>query len=156
MTHNKIQNRLLYLLNNFISARSTPKILSLKDEYTFQFLNFLIIDLCNSSAICRLRSETLAAQDKSKGRWFNMILLSAPISEDVSQKGFKPMNQVLIDIHQSIIVWIFAILNSLSRNTLKSKISKSLKSLNLHKSCHVESKIYLVRFAKYIVNILFL
>ena len=30
-------------------ARSAPKILSLKDECTFLFLNFLIIGLCDSS-----------------------------------------------------------------------------------------------------------
>ena len=30
--------------------RSAPQILSTKDEYTFRFLQFLIIGLCNSSA----------------------------------------------------------------------------------------------------------
>ena len=37
------------LLINCISAGSAPQILSIKDECTFLFLNFLIIGLCNSS-----------------------------------------------------------------------------------------------------------
>ena len=45
ITHNKNLNLLLNLLNNCISAKSTPQMLSLNDEYTFHFLNFLIIDL---------------------------------------------------------------------------------------------------------------
>ena len=47
---NKKQNTLLNLLNNYVSARSGPQILSLKDEYTFRFSNFLMIGLCNFSA----------------------------------------------------------------------------------------------------------
>ena len=50
MTHNKNQNPLLYLFVNCISARSGPQVLSLKDEYTFCFSNFLIVGLCYSSA----------------------------------------------------------------------------------------------------------
>ena len=52
MTHNKNQNFLLYLLINCISARSAHQILSLKDEYTSRFPNFLIIGLYNYSPIC--------------------------------------------------------------------------------------------------------
>ena len=37
----------LNLLINCISARSAPQIWSIKGEYTFCFLNFLIIGLCN-------------------------------------------------------------------------------------------------------------
>ena len=49
--HNKNQTSLLNLLINCISTRSAPQItLSLKDEYTFRFSDFLIIGLCNSSA----------------------------------------------------------------------------------------------------------
>ena len=48
---------LLNVLNNCISAKSAPKILSIKDECTFCFLNFVIIDLRNSLANC-LFSET--------------------------------------------------------------------------------------------------
>ena len=33
-----------------MSARSATQFLSIKDGCTFPFLNFLIIDLCNSSA----------------------------------------------------------------------------------------------------------
>ena len=49
VTHNKNLNPLLNLLTNCISARSAPQILSIKDNCTFRFLNFLIIGWCNSS-----------------------------------------------------------------------------------------------------------
>ena len=42
MTHNKYLNPLLNLLNDCISAKSIPQILSLNEEYTFLFLNFLV------------------------------------------------------------------------------------------------------------------
>ena len=45
ITHNKNINPLLNLLINCVSAKSTPQILSLNEEYTFLFLNFLIIGL---------------------------------------------------------------------------------------------------------------
>ena len=41
--HIKKRNPLLYLLNNFISTGSALQILSLKDENTLHFSNFLII-----------------------------------------------------------------------------------------------------------------
>ena len=50
MAHSKYLNPLLYLLHECISAKSTPHILSLKDEYTFLFFKFLITGLCNSLA----------------------------------------------------------------------------------------------------------
>ena len=50
ITHNKNLNPLLYLLINCICARSASQLLSIKGEGTFHLLNFLIIDLCNSSA----------------------------------------------------------------------------------------------------------
>ena len=43
---------LLYLLINYVPLRSTPQILSLKEELTFYLLNFLVIGLCSSSASC--------------------------------------------------------------------------------------------------------
>ena len=46
----RILNPLLHLFINCISARSAPQILPIKGEYTFLFLNCLIIGLCNSSA----------------------------------------------------------------------------------------------------------
>ena len=49
-THNNKRIPLLNLLINCISARSAPQILSIKGEYTFIFLNFLIAGLCNFSA----------------------------------------------------------------------------------------------------------
>ena len=41
---------LLHLLINWISAKSKPQILSIKGDFTFLLINFLIIDLFNSSA----------------------------------------------------------------------------------------------------------
>ena len=75
ITHNKKRNSLLNLLINGISARSLPQILSIKGEYTFQFSNFLIIGLCNSSA-------------KSKGLWFIIFsFLTAPqVKADILSK----------------------------------------------------------------------
>ena len=49
-TQNKNLNSLFNLLINYVSARSVPQILSVKDEGTFLFSNFLIIGFCNSSA----------------------------------------------------------------------------------------------------------
>ena len=43
ITCNKNLNPLLNLLINCISAKSAPQILSLNVEYTFLFLNFLIM-----------------------------------------------------------------------------------------------------------------
>ena len=45
ITHNKNSNPLLNLLYSCISAKSTPQILSLNEEYTFLLLFFLIIGL---------------------------------------------------------------------------------------------------------------
>ena len=45
ITHNKNLNPLLNVLINYISAKSAPQILSLNAEYTFLFLNFLIMGL---------------------------------------------------------------------------------------------------------------
>ena len=50
IAHNKNLIPLLYLLINCISAKPTPQILSLNAEYTFLFLNFLMMDLSSSSA----------------------------------------------------------------------------------------------------------
>ena len=50
ITHNQKQTSLLDLFIYCISVRLAPKILSIKGECTFLFLNFLIIGLRNSSA----------------------------------------------------------------------------------------------------------
>ena len=47
ITHNKSLNPLQNLLMSFTSARSAPQILSIKDECTFRFSNFLLIGLYN-------------------------------------------------------------------------------------------------------------
>ena len=49
-THNNNQIPSLNLVIKCISAKSAPQILPLKGEWTFLFLNFLIIGLCKSSA----------------------------------------------------------------------------------------------------------
>ena len=59
ITHNKKQTHLLNLLINSILARSGPQMVSMKDECTFRFSDFLIIFLCNFSATS----------------WFEIILL---------------------------------------------------------------------------------
>ena len=53
--HNKKQIPLANLLNNCISAKSAPHMLSMQDECTFCFSNVLIIGLCNY-----LFSETMS------------------------------------------------------------------------------------------------
>ena len=45
ITHKRYLIPLLNLLNNYMSAKSAPQTLSLKDEYTFRLLNFLIMGL---------------------------------------------------------------------------------------------------------------
>ena len=49
ITHNKNLTPTLNLHINCISARSTPQMLSSKDECTFLFSNFLVIGLYSSS-----------------------------------------------------------------------------------------------------------
>ena len=66
------------LLNNCITARSAPQILSKKDECTF-FSNFLIIDFANSL--------------------FCMILFLTALPEVFYQKTYKPLKLGLSDIH---------------------------------------------------------
>ena len=51
ITHDKKRITLLNSLIICISARPAPQILSIKDEHTFRFLNYLVIGLCNCSAI---------------------------------------------------------------------------------------------------------
>ena len=52
ITHNKKQNPLFYLLINCLSTRLAPQLLSLKDDYTLHFLNFIITGICNFPANC--------------------------------------------------------------------------------------------------------
>ena len=50
IAHKRYLIPLFFLLNDCMSAKSTPHILCLNCEYTFLLLNFLIPGLCNSSA----------------------------------------------------------------------------------------------------------
>ena len=78
MAHNKNQNPVLYLPIKYISMKSAPQILSLQDEYTFCYTDFLIIVLCNTSASCHVV--------KSEERWFEIICpLLAPPGDYLSQ-----------------------------------------------------------------------
>ena len=101
--HNKNKIPLLYLLMNFICARSTTHMLSLKNNYTLHFLNFVIIGLCNSSA----------------NFWFDIFFLivdlsgrvttppaSTPVTKvlvpvDFLSKNCKPLKQDLFDIYHT-------------------------------------------------------
>ena len=73
ITHNKKRIPLLNLLINCISARLAPKLLSIKGDCTFLFSNFLIIDLCNSSASFYVAKYT--------GRWFEIFSFLIPLQE---------------------------------------------------------------------------
>ena len=81
ITHNKNLNHFLNLLINYISARSTPQILSIKVECGFIFLNFLIIGLFNYSATFCVRSEILATQRKSERIWSDVFSFLIPLPE---------------------------------------------------------------------------
>ena len=65
ITYNKKRILLLNVLLNCILARSTPQILSIKDECNFRFQNFVIIGLCNSSANCWLEIVLFSVTDSS-------------------------------------------------------------------------------------------
>ena len=102
------------LLINCISARSAPHILSTKDECTFLFSNFLIIGLCNSSAICLLDI---------------ISFLIAPAEAFLSKKIYKPLIEASPRWYLSCFAFL-AILNALSRKTLSAIVLlfKSSKS----------------------------
>ena len=89
-----------------MSARSSPRILFLKEEYTFHFSNFLIIGLSNLFANCRMPSQTLVTQAKSKGDCFKIILLLiAPTEGFLSKKKNQPLKQFQVDIHHVLDFW---------------------------------------------------
>ena len=82
---------LLNLVINYISARSAPQLLSIKDECTFLVLDFLIVVLCNSLV------NTL---------FDAFSFLIAPLEVDLSasewiffQKIYRPLMQVHVDVH---------------------------------------------------------
>ena len=82
ITLNKNLNPLLNLLNNCISARSTPQKLFIKGECTFLFLKFLIIGLSNCSADSLLK----------------IISSLTVLPEFFYQKIYKKLKQVYVDI----------------------------------------------------------
>ena len=96
ITYNKNKNLLLKVLNNCISAKSAPLILSKKYECTFRFPNFLIIVLCNSFAnCCIVKSEGCLSSETTS----ELIPLPLFRLQFFYQKFFKPLKQVYVDIH---------------------------------------------------------
>ena len=83
MIHNKKSISLKYLVINWISARSAPQRLSLKNGYTLHFSNFPITGLCNSSAILGLTQFYF--------QWHHQ--------KPCYQRVYEKFRQVLVDIH---------------------------------------------------------
>ena len=50
ITRNRKRIHFLNLINNYISVRSVPQLLSIKGDFTFLLLDFLIVGLCHSSS----------------------------------------------------------------------------------------------------------
>ena len=92
IAHNKKWIPLLDFLINCISSRLAPQILSIKDDYTFIFFNFLIIGLYTSSANSLFEIF-----------WF-LIPLPANVFARAAEvffvkKMYKSFKQVRVDIH---------------------------------------------------------
>ena len=86
--HNKKRLRLLNLLISSISVRFAPQILSIKGEFMFLFLVFLIIVLCNSSA-----SSLLDIFSNLNGPP-NIIRISSSTSSGITKKEIKDIVKV--------------------------------------------------------------
>ena len=124
---------LLHLLINCISARSSPKILSIKGYFTFLFSNFLIIGLCNSSA----------------NSLFNISLLLIPLPSLFVKKIINHWNNNLL---MSII---FSILSNMTcfLTIFYQNLFFQLNLYNLHKPYPIEKKkLHLIHSDKYIGN----
>ena len=156
-THNRKRIPLLNLLINYLSARSAPHILSIKDECTFRFPNFLVIGLCKSYA----------------NSWFDIFsFLITPPEADLSrvahlakvfdrarevgkwtsyQKIHKPLKQDPFYIHH--ISDFLNIKCFYTQHFIRSYSSGYIFKISTY---HVESKLYLARFDKCILNLLFL
>ena len=135
----KYDKHLLPSLNfflNCISARSVAQIFSIKGDCIFRLLNFLVIDLCNSSA------ETL----------FKIFSFSI-LQKSFYRRNCKPLKQDLFDIHH---ITIFQQHRILHHAIFCQKLLFQLNLQNLHKPYYVQNMIYLVRLDKYIFNLLFL
>ena len=91
IAHNENLNPLLNLLINFISGISAPQILTLKDDYTLCFSNFLVIDFSNSSTNSRVV--------ESKRRQFDTTLFSIAPTDTLLSKIYKPLKQVYVDTY---------------------------------------------------------
>ena len=108
----------LNLLINSISARSAPQILSIKDQRTFRFSNFLIIGPCNSltnswfdilsflivppaNLFCLARVANVSDRARVAALLAPKVFLS---------KIYKPLKQDHVDIHHILDFeqyWIF-------------------------------------------------
>ena len=96
--HKKKKRIPLYnLLINCISARSAPQVLSIKVEFTFLFLNFLITGLCISSVNSLFDIFLLFIADLF--RIARVAKISDCASKFFHQKMYKPLKQYPFDIH---------------------------------------------------------
>ena len=94
----------MYLLIKYISAKSAPHILSIKDGYTLRVINFLIIGICNSFANCWF-DLTLLLIAPPEVLAADLFALVADVSISFYQKICKPLMQ---DLLISIILRIFS------------------------------------------------
>ena len=97
--------------------------------------SFLIISLCNSSGNSLLDI---------------ISFLTVPTKVFYQQKFKNSCSECTLI---TVIFWVFSNINALSRNTLSAAV---LLFKNLQKPYHVETKLYLIRFDKYILNLMFL
>ena len=106
--HNEKQILLLNLLIDCISAVLTPHILSIKDEYTLCFSNFLIIGLCIFLAsscfditlvLTTSRANLFGVAEVSDHRLVAEIL--AP-KDFLSKNLYQPLEQVHVETHHTL------------------------------------------------------
>ena len=91
ITHNKKRNPSLNFLIHCISARS--------GECTFVFLNFLIIDLCNSSANSWFEIFSFLIPLSVNLFYVAKVSGRARVAEVFYHKIYRPLKQVRVDIH---------------------------------------------------------
>ena len=98
---------MLNLFISCISAKSGPQILSIKYECIFLFSNFLIIDLCNSSAnylLDIILFLTAPPEADLSGVTRLAKVFNGKASDHASEvefytKIYRPLKQVHVDIH---------------------------------------------------------
>ena len=96
---NKNLIHLLNLLINCISAISDPRILSIKGEYTFLSLNFIIIGFCNYSATFLLDIMSFLNEDLFRVTKVSERASIVAPPENFLSKYVRSLKQVYVDIH---------------------------------------------------------